>query len=201
MNNQTPRTKGTVLVTGATSGIGLATASSLRESGWTVLVHGRTKEKTLQAIRRIHSDPDVQPIFRDLGSAVEVDAIAEQIGDSPLDAIIHNACPTNFEGRKDDSGVELTFAVGHLAAWRLTALLLPKLASSKTGRVVFVGSQSHKEARGGPTQVVPSVERGVNQAYAYTKLANLTMCLELARRWKDGSLQAFALAPARPRPR
>jgi len=187
-----------VLVTGATSGIGLATARALVGSGWHVVLHARDAEKGRLAARRISEgmlDAAVTPVSADLADLVAVERLVSSLADMPLRALVHNATAANFAGARSAQGHELTFAVGQLAPWVLTTRLLPTLARQDTAGVIWVSSQSHTGARLAPTDVVSAGVESADDAYARTKLANLATHFALAERWAGTTLQSVAFDP------
>ncbi|MEU7576161.1 SDR family NAD(P)-dependent oxidoreductase [Streptomyces sp. NPDC041068] len=144
----------TVLVTGATSGIGFATARRLAERGATVLLHGRTAEEARAAADRLIATTDVSatqlPVFgADFTRLDEVEELAALIvRDHPhLDVLVNNAgtaAPERHTVTTD--GNEIAFQVNFLAHYLLTCLLEPALTSAPGGRVVNVSSSLHRTA-------------------------------------------------------
>ncbi len=138
----------TVLVTGATSGIGLETARLLAERGATVLVHGRTAEEARAATDRLVATAGIEtaqlrPLCADFAHLDEVKQLANQIvREHPhLDVLVNNAgmaAPERHTLTAD--GNEIAFQVNFLAHYLLTCLLEPALTSEPGGRVVNVSS-------------------------------------------------------------
>ncbi|BCM64857.1 MULTISPECIES: SDR family NAD(P)-dependent oxidoreductase [Streptomyces] len=144
----------TVLITGATSGIGLETARQLAERGATVLLHGRTAEEARSAADRLAATSDV-PATRtytygaDFSRLDEVDTLAALVvAEHPhLDVLVNNAgmaAPERHTVTAD--GNEIAFQVNFLAHYLLTCLLEPALTSTPGGRVVNVSSSLHRTA-------------------------------------------------------
>lgn len=161
----------TVLVTGATSGIGHETARQLAERGATVLLHGRTAEEAQAAADRLAATTDVQPALlrpygADFSRLEEVEALARTvITERPhVDVLVNNAgmaAPERHTVTAD--GNEIAFQVNFLAHYLLTCLLEPALTSDPGGRVVNVSSSLH---RTGSIQWADP-----NRAHRYSRLA------------------------------
>ncbi|MFG2923068.1 SDR family NAD(P)-dependent oxidoreductase [Streptomyces sp. NPDC048305] len=142
----------TVLVTGATSGIGYQTARLLAERGATVLVHGRTSEEAHAATDRLVTLADVDearlcPLGADFTRLEEVEQLATRVlAEHPrLDVLVNNAGMAGPEQHTVTSdGNEIAFQVNFLAHYLLTHLLEPALTGGTGGRVVNVSSSLHR---------------------------------------------------------
>ncbi|GHE00843.1 SDR family NAD(P)-dependent oxidoreductase [Streptomyces alanosinicus] len=142
----------TVLITGATSGIGHETARQLAERGATVLLHGRTAEEAQAAADRLVATAGIQPAQlrpygADFSHLEEVEALARTVvAERPhLDVLVNNAgmaAPERHTVTAD--GNEIAFQVNFLAHYLLTCLLEPALTSDPGGRVVNVSSSLHR---------------------------------------------------------
>ncbi|WEO93182.1 SDR family NAD(P)-dependent oxidoreductase [Streptomyces sp. FXJ1.172] len=142
----------TVLVTGATSGIGHETARQLAERGATVLLHGRTAEEAQAAADRLVATSGIQPAQlrpygADFSRLEEVESLARTVvAERPhLDVLVNNAgmaAPERHTVTAD--GNEIAFQVNFLAHYLLTCLLEPSLTSEPGGRVVNVSSSLHR---------------------------------------------------------
>jgi NAD(P)-dependent dehydrogenase (short-subunit alcohol dehydrogenase family) len=196
----------TFVVTGATSGIGLAAAEILVRAGADVIGVGRSLERCRDAewwLRSLRSDVDIDYIVADLSLQREVHHLAEQVqsrlemqGKTCLDGLINNAATFSYWFTLTADGVELQWAVNHLAPFLLTCRLLPLLQKARAARVVTVSSDSHYGARLHWDD--PQLRRRYNglTAYGTTKLANILFTLELNRRLGAGSsVRAFAADP------
>ena len=127
----------TVLVTGATDGLGRALATRLADEGATVLAHARSEERGREALGELLDGPgDVRLVVGDLASLGAVRALADQLPDR-LDVLVNNA-GIGFAGGREESadGYELRFAVNYLAGFLLASLLRERLvASARTSLV------------------------------------------------------------------
>ncbi len=193
--------KKTVLITGATGGIGLATAQDLAGRGYTVLLHGRSRAKAEAARDQIlaaQPTADLKIVMADLGKLDEVRRLAEEvlILAPTLDVLVNNAGVWNSRQELTAEGVELTFAVNHLAYFLLGHLLLPALRKSADGRIICVASDSHKQI---PGIFFDNLNLDGNyhglRAYAQSKLANVLFCYEFERRRGAADPAIFAVQP------
>ena len=182
-----------VLVTGATDGIGRATATELAARGWHVLVHGRTLAKAAA----VASDIGGTAVNGDFSRLREVVALAGEVRAAApvLDALVNNAgiYPTRRELTED--GFELTIAVNHFAPFVLTHHLLAALESAPAGRIVNVSSMTHSGAKLDPEAL--NIERGWDpyRTYAASKLANIVFTRQLAANLKRTAVTANTLHP------
>ena len=183
----------TALVTGATDGIGRATARALAARGLRVLVHGRTAEKAAAAAGEI---PGATPVAGDLARMAEVVALARAVArEAPaLDVLINNAGVFEPARRVTPDGFETTMAVNHLAHFLLTHHLLDSLRAAPAGRVVTVASGLHA---GGvaPDDFVRAQGYSGQSAYAASKLANVLFANALARRLAGSTVTSNSLHP------
>jgi NAD(P)-dependent dehydrogenase (short-subunit alcohol dehydrogenase family) len=144
----------TVLVTGATSGIGLETARQLAERGATVLLHGRTAEEARAAADHLVATASVDAdrlcaYSADFTHLDEVETMAARVvAEHPhLDVLVNNAAMAAPERHTvTTDGNEIAFQVNFLAHYLLTCLLEPALTSEPGGRVVNVSSSLHRTA-------------------------------------------------------
>jgi NAD(P)-dependent dehydrogenase (short-subunit alcohol dehydrogenase family) len=196
----------TILITGATSGIGLSAATQLAESGHIILGVGRRREKIAaaeEALRR--ANPAVRSTFFicDLSSLTQVEclvaSVIETLGERPdsrLDVLVNNAASVSSWFTLTEDGYEQQFMVNHLAPFRLTWGLMPLLENSPHGKVINVSSASHRSARIHWNDVMLQRRYGVLKAYKQSKLANVLFTYEVNRRIPEGAkVQAFAVDP------
>ncbi|MEI8132628.1 MAG: SDR family NAD(P)-dependent oxidoreductase [Leptolinea sp.] len=205
MNNKNLLSGKTAVVTGATSGIGLAAALTLVQHGAYVIGIGRNQQRCLTAeseIKAAFPDAKIQYMVTDLSLQAQVRLLGKDISDhlshlkSPgLDILVNNAGTYSQKKVMTGEGIELTFATNHLATFLLTNELLPQLKASPAGRVITISSDSHYNAKINPqTAYNPSFYFGL-QAYARSKLANVLFTAEFNRRMAGENVHAFAVDP------
>ncbi len=190
----------TALVTGSTSGLGLAVAAHLAQLGALVIVHGpdsRGVEKAVREVRMGAADPSVEGFVADLGSQDEVRGLADRIagGTDHLDVLVNNAAAVFDRWQADGDGIESTLAVNYLAPYLLTRLLLPLLEKSGDGRVVNVASEAHRGVALNLDDLQLSARYERFDAYKRSKLADLMFTYELARRLDGSAVTANAAHP------
>jgi len=188
------------MVTGATSGIGLATAIELARKGATVIIVSRDPQRCQAAVLHIRQQTGsstVETIPADLSSQFQIRQLAQafQSRYSQLDVLVNNAGAFFLRRQESADGVEMTFALNHLNYFLLTYLLLDRLKASAPARIVNVASDSHRGARINFNDL--QGKRGYNgfQAYGQSKLANVLFTYELARRLEGAQVTANALHP------
>lgn len=187
------------VVTGATGGLGKATATALARAGAAVVLVGRNEIKLAEVTRQIEQTvphPDLTRVVIDLASLGSVrDGAARLAQFGPIDVLINNAGVMGTAYSRTKDGLELQLATNHFAPFLLTGLLLPQLAASGAGRVIAVASNAHWMARHAPL-ADPRAERPYRKwrVYAETKLANLLFTYELDRRATAAGLPVQAMA-------
>jgi NAD(P)-dependent dehydrogenase (short-subunit alcohol dehydrogenase family) len=185
----------TVLVTGATDGLGRALATRLAGEGATVVAHARSEERGREALADLLDGPgDVRLVVGDLASLSAVRALADQVPDR-LDVLVNNA-GIGFGGEREESaeGYELRFAVNYLAGFLLASLLRDRLAASAPARIVNVASAGQQAIDFDDVML----ENGYDGARAYrqSKLAQIMHAFDLAEELQDRGVTATALHPA-----
>jgi NAD(P)-dependent dehydrogenase (short-subunit alcohol dehydrogenase family) len=188
------------LVTGATSGIGLATARELVMRGATVVLVGRNPKKCkaeVEKLRRACGEGRADFILADLSCQGDVRNAAREFKEryERLDVLVNNA-GAYFVGRSlSVDGLEMTFALNHLAYFLLTHLLLELLKASKTARIVTVASSAHQNGKIDFDDLQGEKHYDWLEAYAQSKLANLLFTYALDRRLRGSNVTANALHP------
>ncbi|MCB2213992.1 SDR family oxidoreductase [bacterium] len=190
----------TILITGATDGIGRVTARQLADMDARVIVHGRSAEKAAEVKDTIITETGndkVETAIADLSVMANVRALASEITDrfDHLDVLINNAGVYLTEHIETSDGFEKTFAVNHLAPFLLTNLLLPLLKASAPARVITVSSVAHGSARVDLDNLNAEKRFHGWGAYCLSKLGNLLFTFELARRLEGSGVTANALHP------
>lgn len=189
-----------VVVTGATSGIGLATAIGVASRGCRVVVHGRSTERCEAAAATVRSAVRgalVETISGDLASLDAVRLLAgELLARHPaVDVLVNNAGVFTSRRQESVDGLEMQFAVNHVAHFLLTLLLLPALRASGGGRVVTVSSGSHRMGRIHWRDLQLSRFYSGLAAYGQSKLANVLFAYELERRLAGDRVSSYVLEP------
>jgi NAD(P)-dependent dehydrogenase (short-subunit alcohol dehydrogenase family) len=185
----------TVLVTGATDGLGKALAARLAGEGASVLAHARNEQRGREALGALLDGPgDVRLVVGDLASLRAVRALAEQVPDR-LDVLVNNA-GIGFAGPRMESadGYELRFAVNYLAGFLLAALLRDRLVAAAPARLVNVASLGQQAIDFDDVML----ENGYDGARAYrqSKLAQIMHAFDLAAQLEGTGVTATALHPA-----
>jgi NAD(P)-dependent dehydrogenase (short-subunit alcohol dehydrogenase family) len=187
------------VITGATRGIGRATAAGLARLGATVVLIARRHEDGERTSREIADNSPVPPavVTADLASQASIrDAAAELRRLYPhLHVLVNNAGLITRRRELTSDGLELQFAVNHLAYFLLTNLLLDQLKAGAPSRIINVSSGAHSGAQLDFDDL--QGERGYdgNRAYSRTKLANILFTYELARRLQGTGVTANCLHP------
>lgn len=192
----------TVIITGANTGIGKATATELARQGARLFFACRSRSKTLPVIdelKRSTGNQDLHFLELDLADLAQVKACAQQwlATNERLDVLINNAGLVRVR-QPTAQGFEMTFGVNHLGHMLLTLLLEPALTRAAPSRVVIVASRAHERT---DTPIDCDAVRGTTSSftgfpeYMRSKLANMLFMFALARRWKDRGVHVYGLHP------
>lgn len=201
MEQVQPQMQGRVcLVTGATSGIGKATALGLARQGARVILVARNQAKgeaTRQEIQTVSGNSAVDLLLADLASQASVHQLAATVIERypQLHVLVNNAGVFMLKRRETVDGLEMTFAVNHLAPFLLTQLLLDRLKASAPARVVNVCSGAHTSGKIDWQQLQLQKGYQVWQAYTQSKLAMLLCSYELARRLEGTGITVNCVHP------
>ena len=191
----------TVLLTGATSGIGLEASVALARQGARVVMVGRDPARTAAAVADVAArsgSKEVSHLLADFSSQAAIRALADAVRSrvDRLDVLVNNAGGVHKDRRLTVDGIEATFAVNHLGYFLLTNLLLDLVLKSAPARVVTVASVGHR--RGTLDFEDLGFERGgysIMRAYSRSKLANVLFAAELARRLAGSGVTSNSLHP------
>lgn len=189
------------VVTGANSGIGKETALALAGKGATVVLVCRSESRGTDALNDIKAQTGndaVSLVVADFSSQRQVrEAAAAILGKHDrLDVLVNNAGVTPWERRvTDENGLELIFAVNHLAPFLLTNLLLDLLKSSAPARIVTVSSGAHRRVPLNFDDLQNEQRYVPFDVYSQSKLANVYFTYELARRLEDTGVTVNCLHP------
>ena len=186
----------TILITGATDGIGLATARQLAPLGHTLLLHGRNPAKLADAEKGLSALPGagrIETYVADLSRLAEVETLADAVAarHAHLDVLINNAGVLRAPEPRTVDGLDVRFAVNTVAPYRLTLRLLPLLGS--TSRVVNLSSAAQAPVNldalkgNAPLADMP--------AYAQSKLALTMWSRQMAMAFKDKGPMIVAVNP------
>lgn len=190
-----------VLITGANTGIGRATALELARAGAQLVIAGRSRERTQEAIDDIAAQTGndaIQQLPLDLGSLASVRACAEAFLalELPLDVLIANAGLAGSRGKTED-GFELAIGVNHVGHALLILLLLDALKASAPSRVVIVASKGHRKIDAIDFDQVHRETKTMTgfSEYAQSKAMNIMFARELGRRLEGTSVTTYSLHP------
>ncbi len=186
------------VVTGATSGIGKATAAALARRGAQVVLVGRDRDRGAATAAELATAGASPPRLEiaDLASREQVRALAGRLSAlERIDVRVNNAGLMAGQRRVTADGFAQVFAVNHLAPFLLTNLLPGKLTAAAPARVVTVASDAHTAARLDLDDLQLERERDSWRAYANSKLANILFTRELARRLEGTGVTANCAHP------
>ena len=190
----------TVLITGATSGIGLEAAVVLAQAGAKVVMVGRDPARTANALAEIQkrsASSQVSSMLCDFSSQESIRRLAADFRaqNQRLDILVNNAGMVAPKRVLTVDGIESTFATNHLGYFLLTNLLLDLVIASAPARIINVASVGHRRGTMDLTDL--GFERGYNilKAYGRSKLGNVLFTRELARRLAGKGVTVNALHP------
>lgn len=194
MNNKT------VLITGATSGVGKATAIALAKLGLKIVILARNKQKadkTLLEILNAVPGAELEILEGDLASLKSIKKAAEVFVSKydKLDILINNAGGVFSKKEITEDGFEWGFQVNHLGHFLLTYLLLDKLKAAGNSRIINLSSEAHRMGSIDFTNL--NCERKFSgwRQYGATKLMNLIFAKSIANKFGESGLMAFSVHP------
>lgn len=184
----------TILITGASGGIGTATARALADRGADLIVHGSSMESAQHVAGELaSSQTSVRPVGADFRHLAAVRDLGLTLADTPLDAVVHAAGVFSPEPARTDDGFDATWQINHLAPFLLTDLLLDNLAQND-GRAIGLAAALHAKGRLEPNG---ELAQGANPSEAYnaSKLAMILAWREAARRLGGASPTLITIHP------
>ncbi|MEM7436390.1 MAG: SDR family oxidoreductase [Myxococcota bacterium] len=200
------RAKRYALVTGGTSGIGLATARGLADHGFDAVgIVGRNPARLNEAAESLQdAGSPIETFQSDFSSLSDVARFAQDVRSrfSSLSVLVNNAGVWHTRRKLTQDGYEETFAVNHLAHFMLTRELEPLLTAGAPARVVTVSSSMHRRPKRLNWDDLMFEKRWNGfSAYAHSKFANVVFANELARRWREQGIVSNSLNPGNVRSR
>lgn len=186
----------TILITGATDGLGWRTAERLASPDVLLLVHGRNADRGRALVAVIEAAGGSAIFYQaDFASLRAVRHMAEMIAGTHahIDVVINNAGIGGGKRRESEDGHELHFAVNHLAHFLMTWILRPCLGRLGPSRVINVASASQRPIDFGNVML----EHGYDgiRAYSQSKLANIMHSFDLAHAWRETNVTSASLHP------
>ncbi|XP_015785239.1 retinol dehydrogenase 13 [Tetranychus urticae] len=191
----------TVLITGATQGIGKSTAIELAKRGAKLILACRNIDQANQLAEQIRESTgaDVTTIHLDLNSLESVKKCADTILGSVerLDILINNAGMAGDSERKEtEDGFEQVIQVDHIGPFLFTKLLLPLVKSSSPSRIIFTGSSLHRILHKLDLEDLNSIKSySSSNVYAKSKLANILTAVYLSSMLKDSGVTVNSFCP------
>jgi len=190
----------TILITGATNGIGLVAARELARLGAQTVIVSRSAEKCAQVTEQIKQETgnaEVEFIAADLSTRDGVQRAAHEFKKrhTRLDVLLNNAGALFFSRQVSADGIEMTFALNHLNYFHLTILLLDVLKASAPARIINVSSGAHQGAKINFDDLQFKKGYSGMKAYGQSKLANVLFTYELTRKLEGARVTANALHP------
>ena len=190
----------TILVTGATNGIGKVAALELARMGARVCLVARNESKgaaTLEEIRRATGNDRLELYLADLSLMRDVRKLAQEFRakHASLDVLVNNAGAFYSERKLTGEGLEMTFALNHVSYFLLTGLLLESLKAAPAARVVSVSSQAHFQGRLDFDNLQGERKFSGWKSYSDSKLENVMFTYALARRLQGTRVTANCLHP------
>jgi NAD(P)-dependent dehydrogenase (short-subunit alcohol dehydrogenase family) len=190
----------TVVITGATSGIGEVAAIELARMGARIVAVARSKARGEATLARVgERAPGVahKMYYADLAELADMKRVAAEIAatEPRIDVLINNAGALFSQREVTSDGFERTFALDHLSYFVVTAGLRERLLGTPGARIVNTSSDAHRGARFDIDDLQSAKVYSGIQAYARAKLANILFTRELARRLKGTGVTANSLHP------
>lgn len=190
-----------VLITGATDGIGRYAAMVLAKMGYYIILHGRNREKILateSAIKSSVPDCQIDWIEADFESLPAIKHMSEELHKKydRIDVLVNNVGAQFHELRFTDEGVEVGFAVNHIAPFLLTSSIIDLLLKSEYRRIINVSSEMHRNMQHFHFDYINGkAAYSLYDYYSNTKLANLLFSYKLSRVLEGKGFTVLAITP------
>jgi NAD(P)-dependent dehydrogenase (short-subunit alcohol dehydrogenase family) len=189
-----------VVLTGGTSGIGQVAAVELARQGARIVLIARDRARVAEALAAINgAGPAVahRAVYADLANIAQIRRVAAEIvaTEPRIDVLINNAGALFNRRQLSPDGLEMTFAVNHMAYFVLTEALLPTLKQSGPARIVNTASAAHRGAKLDFDDLQSERAYSGFQVYGRSKLCNILFTRELARRLQGSGVTANSLHP------
>ena len=190
----------TMVVTGATSGIGEVAASELARMGARIVFTARDRERaaaTMAKLKAVNPSADHRMLLADLSSLAEMKRVADEIARSEprIDVLINNAGAVFLSRKTSVDGLEMTFATNHMAYFVLTNILLDRLKATPGARIVSTASDAHRSGKLDFSDLQSEKSYSSFRVYGTTKLANILFTRELSRRLQGTGVTANCQHP------
>jgi NAD(P)-dependent dehydrogenase (short-subunit alcohol dehydrogenase family) len=192
-NNESPAGK-TIVITGASGGIGAAAAKHLSDQGANVIITGRSPSKT----EAVANDLGVEPLLGDYADFAQVRELAQKINDrvDHIDVLVNNAGGMFKPSLITADGHEPNFQINHLSTFLLTKLLHDKLAAAPAPRMIVTSSLANNAGKIVIDDLDYERRRAIEfRAYGTGKLMNILFARELAKRWAPENITGTAFHP------
>lgn len=188
------------IVTGANSGMGLASTVELARQGMRVIMACRNEKRGLEALEKakLHSgSDDIELMLCDLASLEGIRGFCRGFTEKydVLDVLLNNAGVVSLQRKLTQDGFESQIGVNHLGHFLLTLLLIEPLRASRQGRIVNVSSGAYKIGKIHYSDPTLSKRYNVIKGYAQSKLANILFTRALARRLSNTAITTYCLHP------
>lgn len=190
--------KKTILITGATSGVGKSLSKLCAKAGHEVIMTGRNKEKAeaaYQEVIRYSGNKSVRLILADLSSLKEIEKLAKEVilNYTNLNVLVNNAGLSLPKRELSTDGIEKVFATNHIGYFYLTELLLDLLKSSSPSRIINVASEAHSEINF--NDLMSEKKYHQLKTYGSSKAANIMFTYKLAERLEGCDVTVNCLHP------
>ena len=190
----------TIVITGATSGIGEVAACELAKQGARIVFTARDRQRaasTMAKLKAANSSADHRMHVADLSSLAEMKRVAKEIveAESKIDVLINNAGAVFLSRKNSTDGLEMTFATNHMAYFVVTNILLDRLKAGAQARIVSTASDAHRSGKLDFSDLQSENAYGSFRVYGTTKLENILFTRELSKRLQGTRVTANCLHP------